>query len=109
MGILEFLGLRWRPRENMTYRYKRWHRRKHLVRDFPAFQGAGWGELRGWRKQSKDCGAQEGNEYLKNFGQKKVSRKLLNYLDLAFNVFRYLFNICELFKLIKSRFWCFKR
>ena len=36
----------------MTYRYKRWHRRRHLVRDFPAFQGAGWGELRGWRKQN---------------------------------------------------------
>jgi 8-oxo-dGTP pyrophosphatase MutT (NUDIX family) len=31
MGILAFLGLRWKPRENMTYRYKRWHRRKNLI------------------------------------------------------------------------------
>ena len=52
MGILNFLGLGWKPRENMTYRYKRWHRKKHLVRDFPAFQGAGWGDPRGWRKQN---------------------------------------------------------
>ena len=31
MGILSFLGLRWKPKENVTYRYKRWHRRKNLI------------------------------------------------------------------------------
>ncbi len=52
MSIFDFLGLGWKPRENLIYRYKRWHRRKHLVRPFPAFQGAGWGEPMGWRKQN---------------------------------------------------------
>ena len=31
MGILEFLGLKWKPRENMTYKYKRYHRQKNLI------------------------------------------------------------------------------
>lgn len=53
MGILDFLGLRWEPRQNMTYRYKRWHRRKRLIVEPPAFQGAGWGGvIGGYRKQN---------------------------------------------------------
>lgn len=31
MGILKFLGLGWKPRENMVYRYKRWNRVKKLT------------------------------------------------------------------------------
>src|SRR5271157_5254426 len=31
MGLLDFLGLGWKPREGMVYKYKRWHRRKNLI------------------------------------------------------------------------------
>ena len=44
-------SLLWKPREGIVYTYKRWHRRKQLVKTFPKSQGAGWG-LEGWRKQN---------------------------------------------------------
>jgi len=39
MGLFDFLGSSWKPREGMLYTYKRWHRRKHLVWHHPMAQG----------------------------------------------------------------------
>jgi len=39
MGVLESLGLRWKPRQNMVYTYKRWGIRKNLIWRPPMAQG----------------------------------------------------------------------
>jgi len=39
MGLLDSLGLAWKPRDGIIYTYKRWHRRKNLVWHPPMAQG----------------------------------------------------------------------
>jgi len=78
MGILEFLGLEWKPRKNMTYRYKRWHRVKKLIWRQSGVQGNPGLVPEGTRSQniSKIYVIINGESYLGTFKVSDESVKL---------------------------------